>query len=177
MSDGLEAQRRALASWYPAADEALKRRDWRAAFAGYPRLDLQDQPVPWVPAPASLRSARLLLVGSGGLSAPGQGPFDASNVFGDPTWRALPANIALETTTIAHDHYDHGAAERDRNAVYPLERLRAMAEAGEIGGLTSTHFSFMGYLPDWAQVMDSFAPALAARIAQEQPDAVLLVPV
>ena len=177
MAESLEIQRAALNGWLGAAHPALERKDWRSAFAGYPRVDLRDLPVPWAPAPVDVRSARFTLVGSAGLFLPWQPPFDTASLGGDPTWRSIPLDTTLDATVITHEHYQHAAAERDRNAVFPLERLRALASAGEIGGLTETHFSFMGYQPDWAMVMDTFAPQLAASIARERPDAVLLVPV
>jgi hypothetical protein len=32
-------------------------------------------------------------------------------------------------------------------------------------------------MPDWAEVLDAFAPALAEQVIWQQPDAALLVPV
>jgi D-proline reductase (dithiol) PrdB len=177
MAESLEVQRAALNDWLIAARPALERKEWRSAFAGYPRADLRDLPVPWAPAPIDVRSTRFTLVGSAGLSLPWQSPFDTASLGGDPTWRPVSVDTALDATTITHEHYPHAAAEQDRNTVFPLERLRALASAGEIGGLTEIHFSFMGYQPDWAMVTDSFAPQLATSIARERPDAVLLVPV
>jgi D-proline reductase (dithiol) PrdB len=177
MAPPLEEQRAALDPWLAAAHDALVTRDWRTAFAGYPRADLADESIPWAAPPADIRRARLTLVSSCGLSAPGQPPFDAASPLGDCTWRALPADLALNTTRLDHDHYDHAPALRDRNCIFPLDRLRELVAAGELGGLTPRHFSFMGYLPDWRIVLDRLAPELAAQVAAEAPDAVLLVPV
>ena len=170
-------QREALEAWFVEADEALRRKDWREAYGRYPRLNLTEEAVPWAPPPADLRRARFCLIGSAGLSAPGQLPFDTDNPRGDLSWRAMPADLDLATTTVVHEHYDHAAALADRNAVYPLDRLRELAAAGEIGGLTPTHFSFMGYIPDWAAVLERLAPALAEQVVAQRPDAALLVPV
>ena len=177
MAESLAAQRAKLAAWFRTAQEALDRHDWRTAYGAYPRVIMEDEPTPWTPAPLDAQAARFILIGSAGLSAPGQTPFDADDPRGDPSWRAFPVDLDLTTTVIAHDHYDHAAAERDRNCVYPLERLRALAAQGEIGGLTATHLSFMGYQPDWANVMEVVAPALAEQAARQHPDAALLVPV
>lgn len=179
MADSLDDQRAALREWLglERVEAALSEKDWRRAFAGYPRVNLEDIPVPWAPAPRDIRAARFTLVGSGGLYAPGQTPFDAGNPRGDATWRVFSSDLDLASTSVAHEHYDHAAAEQDHNVVYPLERLRALAASGEIGGITDRHFSFMGYQPDWAFVMDSFAPRLAKLVATQHPDAALLVPV
>jgi D-proline reductase (dithiol) PrdB len=167
-----------LQSWFDEVRPDLERKDWRAAFgARYPRLDLQSAPVPWAIAPNDLRRARLTLVGSSGLYLPGQQPFDINALRGDFSWRPIPLDADLAGSSLAHEHYDHTAADSDRNSVFPLERLRELASSGEIGGLTSIHFSFSGYMPDWAEVVDHFASVLAEQVIQQQPDAALLVPV
>jgi D-proline reductase (dithiol) PrdB len=178
MTTSRDASRAALETWFREVRADLERKDWRAAFgARYPRLSLEDAPVPWTPAPADLRRARLTLVGSSGLYLPGQRPFDTNALRGDFSWRPIPVDADLAGSSLAHEHYDHTAADADRNSVFPLERLRELVSSGEIGGLTQTHFSFSGYMPDWAEVLDQFAPALAERVVEQQPDAVLLVPV
>lgn len=179
MADSLDDQRAALREWFglERVREMLERKDWRRAFAGYPRLKLEDLPIPWASPPNGMRAARFMLVGSGGLYTPGQTPFDAGNLYGDATWRVFSSDLDLASTSIAHEHYDNAAAEQDRNVVYPLDRLRALAASGEIGGLTDRHVSFMGYEPDWANVLDNLAPQIAEYVATQRPDAVLLVPV
>jgi D-proline reductase (dithiol) PrdB len=179
MADSLDEQRAALREWFglERVQEALGQKDWRKAFAGYHRLNLEELPVPWAPAPSDISAARIMVIGSGGLYAQGQTPFDAGNPYGDTTWRAFSSDLDLASTSIAHEHYGNGAAEQDRNAVYPLDRLRALAANGEIGGLTDWHFSFMGYQPDWSTIMDTFAPQLAELVATQHPDAAILVPV
>lgn len=170
-------QAQALEVWFIAAESELRRKNWSAAFTTYPRLNLDDVPVPWAGPPADVRGARFCLVGSAGIYLPDQPRFEDGALRGDLSWRALPVDTDLTTTRIAHEHYGHDAAEADRNAVYPLGQLRALAAAGEIGGLTPTHFSFSGYIPNWVGVMEQLAPALADQVVAQRPDAALLVPV
>jgi len=178
MTAPTDDQRAALEAWFHDVRPDLEGKDWRAAFgARYPRLNLEDAPVPWTPAPTDLRRVRLTLVGSSGLYLAGQRPFDTNALRGDFSWRLVPVDADLTTSYLAHEHYDHTAADTDRNSVFPLDRLRELVASGEIGGLTANHFSFSGYLPDWAEVVDQFAPALAERVIEQHPDAVLLVPV
>lgn len=179
MADSLNEQKAALERWLsdPAVQADLERHDWSAAFKTYPRLNLEDEPIPWAGPLRDLRGARITLVGSAGLSAPGQPLFNAGDIYGDYTWRVLPSDIDLATTTVAHEHYNHVAADQDRNSVYPLDRLRDLVNEGFIGGLTANVFSMMGYLPLWPRTMYEFAPAFAELVAGEHPDAVLMVPV
>ena len=177
MENSVAAQRTALSEWFSTARAALDHKDWRPAFANYPRVNLQESPVPWTRPPLDIATARFMLVGSAGLTTPDQEPFDDTSALGDATWRFLPTDADLATTIISHEHYEHTSAERDRNVVYPLQRLRELADAGEIGSLTDKHISFMGYQPDWANVADHVAPAIAREVVRLEPDAVILVPV
>jgi D-proline reductase (dithiol) PrdB len=173
----LDQMRARLEEWKASAAEPLARRDWKSAFLRYPTLDLRDLPPPWAPPPADLRHARLTLIGSAGIYANGQTPFDAADPLGDNTYRALARDTNLAATQIAHDHYDNASAQDDRNVVFPLDRLRELAAAGEIGGQTERVFTFMGYQPDYVTLMERFIPTLLDAVMFEQPDAALLVPV
>lgn len=178
MTSSAGESRAALDAWFQHAQADLERKDWRAAFgARYPRPNLEHDPVPWALPPSDLRSARLTVIDSSGLYLPGQRPFDLDALRGDFSWRPIPASASLAKSHLAHEHYDHTAADLDRNSVFPLDRLRELAADGEIGGLTETHVSFCGYIPDWAALVDHFAPALADHVAQQHADAVLLIPV
>ena len=64
---------------------------------------------------------------------------------------------------------------RDINVVFPLDRLRAMAEAGTIGSVAATHYSFMGATDP--RGMEANARAVAGRLKSDRVDAVLLTPV
>jgi D-proline reductase (dithiol) PrdB len=64
---------------------------------------------------------------------------------------------------------------RDSNVVFPLERLRTMAEAGEIGSVAATHFSFMGASDPCG--MEANARAVAGRLKADRVDGALLTPV
>lgn len=174
----LEEQRAALSRWLEERRPELERGDFGAAFKGYPRLNLADEPIPWTPFSGDLAAARIALVSSAGVYVEGaQRPFDAADPYGDQSYRAVPLDTPTARLGVAHDHYDHAAAEQDVNAVYPVERLRELAAAGVIDGVVDPAFSFMGYNPDWAATWQTLVPPLTERIAALRPDAALLVPV
>ena len=54
---------------------------------------------------------------------------------------------------------------------------REIEAGGEIGGLTSTHYSLMGYCTRAADIALTMAPEIASRLKAEGADAVLVVPV
>ncbi len=173
----LERMRANLAAWREHAHDALQRQDWTAAYVHYPHLDLREVAPPLVAPPRDIRQARIMFIGSAGIYAHGQTPFDAANPLGDYTFRMLPADFDVDSAHLAHNHYKHDAADRDRNAVYPLARLRELVAAGEIGSLTDSQIAFMGYQPDYVQLIEQFIPALVEATLAQRPDAALLVPV
>ena len=59
--------------------------------------------------------------------------------------------------------------------VFPLDRLRELADEGAIGSVAQTHYSFMG-ATDPMQ-MEPHARELAGRLKQDAVDAVILPPV
>jgi D-proline reductase (dithiol) PrdB len=97
---------------------------------------------------------------------------------GDPSFRELDLSLPLDSLTITHDYYDHGDADRDLNVVLPVERLREMAAAGEIGGVARWAYGFMGHItgPHLETLKRRTAPEVAALLKRARPDAVLLAP-
>lgn len=173
----MERLRAGLDAWQASAAEPLARHEWTPAYLRYPLLDFRESPPPWAAPPADLRRARVTLIGSAGIYASDQPPYDAENPLGDYTYRMLASDTDLSMTHIAHDHYDNTFAREDRNAVFPLERLRELAKAGEVGGLTPHVFAFMGYQPDYVTQIERFIPDLLDAVMAERPDGALLVPV
>lgn len=134
--------------------------------------------VPWAPLRKPLRESRVALVGSAGVYLPGvQGPFDAANPHGDPSLREIPADATASSLAIAHDHYDHALAREDMNVVFPLDRLRALADGGEIGGLAPHAYSFSGYVTRPLPLAADHGPEVARRLGAVGVDAALLVAV
>jgi D-proline reductase (dithiol) PrdB len=137
-----------------------------------------NQFVPWAPVRKPLHESRLALLSSAGLYLPGvHEPFAAANPRGDPSFREIPVDTPLASLAFAHDHYDHALAEEDANVVFPLDRLRALADAGEIGALAPQHYSFMGYVTRQLPLATDYGPEVAKRLQAAQADAALLVAV
>ena len=147
---------------------------WWASRYDSPRLG----PIPWAPLRKPLPACRLAVVTTAGVHLPDDSPFDMSNPEGDASFRAIPADTPPLALAITHDYYDHRDADADVNIVLPLQRLRELAAAGEIGGVTSHHFSFMGHITgaQLPKLLHVTAPAVASRLVREQADAVLLTP-
>jgi D-proline reductase (dithiol) PrdB len=143
-----------------------------------PAIDTGFDTIPWTPFTKGLKSSTFAIVTTAGVHLKGQAPFNMEDPDGDPAWRELPNDTPGDKLMITHDYYDHKDADRDINIVYPIDRMKELAERGVIGGLAKTHYGFMGHImgrhiPALQNVM---APEVAGRLKGEGVDAVLLTP-
>jgi D-proline reductase (dithiol) PrdB len=99
-----------------------------------------------VPLRVPLPEARIAVVTAAGVHVAGQRPFDMQDPDGDPTVREIPGNVDTRNLRITHDYYDHSAADRDINCVFPIERLRELVAAGEVGAVAPRHVGMMGHI-------------------------------
>ncbi|MGA8498875.1 MAG: glycine/sarcosine/betaine reductase selenoprotein B family protein [Xanthobacteraceae bacterium] len=120
-----------------------------------------------------LAKRRVAVVSSAGLLRRGERPF----VSGDTDYRAIAAETPADQILMSHVsvNFDRTGFQRDINVVFPVERLRAMAAAGAIGSVATTHYSFMGASDPRA--MEANARSVAGRLKSDSVDAVLLTPV
>ncbi len=127
---------------------------------------------PFVLGPAHAKR-RIAVVTSAGLLRRGERRF----VSGDTDYRVLPAETPADQILMSHVsvNFDRTGFLRDVNVVFPLERLRAMAQAGTIGSIAATHYSFMGATDP--RGMEANARAVAGRLKSDRVDGVLLTPV
>jgi D-proline reductase (dithiol) PrdB len=113
------------------------------------------------------------IVSSAALIRRGDQPF----AFGSGEARFIPANIPAGEQLISHVsiNFDRGGFQRDRNVVFPIDRLNELAAEGAIGGVAETHYTVMGST-DPAAMVDAVGQ-IAGQLQQERIDAVLLTPV
>jgi D-proline reductase (dithiol) PrdB len=155
------------------SDLSVKNRLFMATYR-YRRVD----PVPFALPRRPLREARVALVTTGAVYAPGQEPFDEEKKGGDVSFRVIPRDADVATLGIAHksDAFDQEGFRADRNLGFPLKRLREMEAAGAIGRLAPRALSFMGSLSAPLRLVKESAPQAAAILEADGVDAALLVP-
>jgi D-proline reductase (dithiol) PrdB len=127
---------------------------------------------PFVTGPR-LSERRVAIVSSAALIHRGDKPFD----FGSGECRAVSgawdnADILMSHVSINHDRNGY---RRDLNVIYPIDRLRELAEEGVIGSVADTHFSVMGST-DPAAMVDS-ANSIANALHADRVNAIVLCPV
>jgi len=154
----------------------------RILSAGIP-AEPTHPPIPWAPVGKPLAESKVALLSTAGISMKGDTPFDMdferkNPTRGDPGWRALRSDATAASVEANHLHIDTGYILRDLNVALPLDRLRELVAAGELGAVAATHYSTMGYQGNdrTSQVQQS-APEIVARMKREEVDLALLAPV
>lgn len=131
---------------------------------------------PLTPLTKPLSQCRVALLTSGGVSCKAMPPFNplARN---DLRVDAIPQETPADCFVINDAYYNHQDADRDINCIFPLERLRELADEGVIGGTAPHQYSgFMGRTYTRTAVLTEAAPALVRRLKQEGVDVFVLVP-
>jgi D-proline reductase (dithiol) PrdB len=138
-----------------------------------------DGPPAATPLTKPLSEARVALITSSGLIQKGTEPFDLGNPGGDPTYRIIRSDIdpADLTLSIVSANWDRSAFAADVNAIFPMDRVRELADEGIIGSLADDYYAFMGSIFDIEPVATHSAPAVGELLRQAEVDVALLVPV
>lgn len=158
------------------------------SIAGYYQAMQVPEPeeILWTPLPKPVEQCRFALVTTAGLYVQGEsasgGPFDLDRerrepFWGDPTYRAIPADVRQEQIGVAHLHINTEDIQRDVNIVLPVHRFQELAQAGEVSAVADHHYSFMGFQMDNTEWRERYGPEVAQRMVEEEVDAALLTPV
>ena len=157
--------------------------DWRRRFATWqPSDNLKDYPfvknrrAPFTPARRALPMLNLALVSSAGAYIDGTAPFDTSSATGDLTFREIPIEVEASDLRFAARGYDPAAVEKDANTQVPVERLLEFEQNGIIGQLNPVFWSFSGFIPEAAMLVEDLIPKLVQRVKRYEVQAALLVP-
>jgi D-proline reductase (dithiol) PrdB len=124
---------------------------------------------PWVSGPP-LAERRVALVSTAGLGRRGDPPF-ASNAA---DYRVLPADTPAGEILMSHVSlgFDRTGYQRDLNVIFPVDRLKELADEGVIGSAAATNYSFMG-ASDPVH-MEANARDVAGRLKADDVDTVAL---
>ncbi len=130
--------------------------------------------IPFIRPEKPLRECRLALVTTGGVHLPADARFDIDEPSGDCSYREIPKTADVLTWT--HAYYAPERSGEDLDSVFPLWTLRALEVEGMVGELNHRHFSFMGAIHDPTPLVETTAPEVAAGLADDGVDVVLLTP-
>ena len=130
-------------------------------------------PAPWI-RPKPLRESKVAIVSTAGLHRRGDAPFTPGAI----DYRLLPADVDFADVVVSHisTNFDRSAFQQDPNIWFPLDRLREMVLAGEVGGISNWHYSFMGAQPNH-QALAAAGEEVGRLLAADEVDIAILVPV
>lgn len=116
------------------------------------------------------------LLTSGGVSRTCEAPFNPE-ARNDHRLDAIGSATAANEFQIHDNYYDHADAELDINCIFPLDRLRELAAAGEIGAIAPRLWSgFMGRIYNRSAIRDHSGPAFAAALEHDRVDILVAAP-
>jgi len=89
-------------------------------------------------------------------------------------YRIIPGDTDMDDLIMTHvsTNFDRTGFYQDVNLVFPIERLRELAEQGEIGAVADYHYAFMGATPP--EVLEAAAKDLAGTLNADGVNGVVL---
>jgi D-proline reductase (dithiol) PrdB len=127
----------------------------------------------WCPVTKPLNESRIALLSSAALRLAGEQPFTPRV---DLSYRRVPSDPSRGPIVIDHHSGIGTVPKKDPEIVFPRTALAALAENRIVGGLSPSHFSFMGGLRQHKEIENELAPALAEELTAARVDLALLVP-
>jgi D-proline reductase (dithiol) PrdB len=129
---------------------------------------------PWVKG-TTLSKRRAVIVTTSGVHRRTDRPF---SLIPGTDYRVIPGDTGGDELVMSHIsvNFDRSGFQQDLNVVFPIERLRELAQDGVIGSMAEYHYSFMGAAWPPAR-FEPKARELAGLLKKDRVDAVLLVPV
>lgn len=127
---------------------------------------------PWVEGPL-LHVRRVALISTAGIHRRDDRPF----LIMSGEYRIIPGETTTSDLVMSHTspNFDRTGFQLDLNVIFPLDRLRELAERALIGSVADFHYSFMGAADPSS--MEVSARHLAGLLKEDHVNAVLLVPV
>lgn len=131
-------------------------------------------PPQWVGQTKPLSEMKIALITTAGLHFRDDEKYEGA----DASYRAIAGDQDTDDLIMSHVsvNYDRSGFQQDVNVVFPLDRFRELLADGQIGGLATVHYSFMGggLMPD---AYETSVRALAKHLEKDGVDAVFITPV
>lgn len=128
-------------------------------------------PPVWTPVTKELKDMKIALATAAGVHMKSDKRF---NLAGDFSYREIPGDAPVSEMMVSHGGYDNGDVNKDINCMFPIDRLRELAQAGFIKEVAPMHFGFMGGGGDQDKFTNETGPEIARRLKEEGVDACVL---
>ncbi len=137
-------------------------------------MELSRRCVPYTPLFKSLDKMNISIVTTAGVRLNSQEPY---NDEGDERFYVIPGDTTVDDLTINYAspaNYDFSDSLKDINIVFPIDRLRELAQAGVIAGVAKKHISLMGYTMRLKKIYEETVPAIAKELERSNTNGVIL---
>lgn len=142
----------------------------RSRLLNHPMPDMGETPCV---DGAKLADRRIALVTTAGLHSYRDAPFSP----GRPEYRTIPTSMDMADLVTSHPStsIDRTGMLRDIDTVFPIDRLREMADDGAIGSIAANHYSFLGSTAP--NTFEGLIGEIAGDMKTDGVDGILLAPV
>ena len=125
----------------------------------------------WTPIEKDLEDMKIALVTAAGVHLTSDKKF---NLAGDFSFRKIPGDAPVEEMMVSHGGYDNADVNKDINCMFPIDRVRELAEEGFIKSIADVNIGFMGGGGDQEKFTEETGPEIAQILNDNEVDAVLL---
>ena len=123
----------------------------------------------WAPVKKKLKDMTVAIVTAAGVHLKSDKPF---NLAGDTSYRVVPSTD--DELMVSHGGYDNTDVNRDINCMFPIDRLRELAEKGFIKNIAPNMYTCMGGGGDVKVFTEETGPEIAQKLLDEHVDAVVM---
>jgi D-proline reductase (dithiol) PrdB len=135
---------------------------------------VENQSSPWAPLKKPLNASNVGIITTAGVHSRSQNAFDMESKKGDWSYREIPRGFSSSELVVTHTHYDHTGADKDINCVFPIDRLRELADEKVIGRLAEMNYGFMGFIPNPTPLREGTAKEVAQKLKEAEVDIAFL---
>jgi len=125
----------------------------------------------WTPIEKDLKDMKIALVTAAGVHLASDKKF---NLAGDFSYRVIPGEAPVEDMMVSHGGYDNADVNKDINCMFPIDRVRELAEEGFIKSIADVNVGFMGGGGDQEKFTEETGPEIAQILNDNEVHAVLL---
>ena len=125
----------------------------------------------WAPVKKKLKDMTVAIVTAAGVHLKSDKPF---NLAGDTSYRVVPSTATDDELMVSHGGYDNTDVNRDINCMFPIDRLRELAEKGFIKNIAPNMYTCMGGGGDVKVFTEETGPEIAQKLLDEHVYAVVM---
>src|SRR5437870_4803622 len=132
-------------------------------------LEISRSCIPYTPLKRDLKECRIALVSTSGAYIEGMQPFTEN----DLSFRLIRSDTDVKNIRFVPGHFDTSNGAEDANIMFPLDRLRELAAAGDVKKIAEHHIS-MGLTTELRKLKEVVSWEIAEAVTKMRPDVVVL---